>query len=351
MISICIIVKNEEKNIKECLKKLRETNYEIIVVDTGSTDHTKTEALNYTQKVYDFEWCGDFSAARNFAISKASHDYIMMIDSDEFLVSMNREILEKMISENPCEVGRIKRNNLYAREGMGFCSTEWINRIFSKKLYYYEGKIHEQVTEKNNKEYNTYEAPVVIDHSGYEGTKEERSRKAERNIELLKKVLCEDGNSPYMLYQLGKAYYYQGEFENAVEYFGKALEYDLNPRLEYVSDMVETYGYALIYAGQAEYALLMESIYEEFSYSADFVFMMGFVYMNNELFKKAVEQFTKAASYPAAKVQGVNSYLAYYNAGVIMECLNDKKKACDYYSQCGDYEPALKGKHRCSNSI
>lgn len=348
MISICIIVKNEEQNICKCLAKLRTSNYEIIVVDTGSTDDTKAQALKYTEKVYDFTWCDDFSAARNYAVSKAENDYIMMIDSDEFLVDLDKELLEKIISVHPNYVGRIKRNNLYAREGMGFCSTEWINRIFPKKLYYYEGKIHEQVAAFDGEEYETYQVPVTIDHSGYEGSIEERMRKADRNIELLQKVLSEEGDTPYMLYQLGKGYYFRGDFKNTVKYFDKALEYDLNPRLEYVSDMIETYGYALIYENKAEYALLLESVYEEFSYSADFVFMMGFVYMNNEMFEPAVEQFLKAASYPISKVEGVNSYLAYYNAGVIMECLRNKEKAYEYYSKCGSYQPALEGKARCS---
>ena len=70
-ISVCMIVKNEELNLAGCLDCLKAIADEIIIVDTGSTDRTKEIAEQYTDKVYDFEWIDDFSAARNFAFSKA----------------------------------------------------------------------------------------------------------------------------------------------------------------------------------------------------------------------------------------------------------------------------------------
>lgn len=74
-ISLCMIVKNEEKVLKRCLDSVKEAVDEIIIVDTGSTDKTKSIALAYTDKVYDFEWINDFSAARNEAYRKATMDY------------------------------------------------------------------------------------------------------------------------------------------------------------------------------------------------------------------------------------------------------------------------------------
>ena len=65
-ISVCMIVKNEEKNLADCLNCLQDIADEIIIGDTGSTDSTKTIASKYTDKVYDFEWIDDFAAARNF---------------------------------------------------------------------------------------------------------------------------------------------------------------------------------------------------------------------------------------------------------------------------------------------
>lgn len=144
----------------------------------------------------------------------------------------------------------------------------------------------------------------------------------------------------YLLYQLGKSWYMSGEYEKAVESFGTALGYDVNPKSEYVIDMVETYGYALINCGRMEEALALEGVYAEFSGSADFCFLMGLVYMNNALFEEAVEQFMEAVKRGNAKAAGADSYLAYYNAGVIRECLGDKKQAEYFYKKCGGYERA-----------
>lgn len=351
MISICIITKNEERNLNTCLERLKSTGYEIVVIDTGSVDASKKTALKYTDKVYDFQWCDDFSAARNHAISKASNDYILMVDSDEFLADFHKEELEKLILSNPEKVGRIVRNNTYVRDETGFSSQERINRLFPKKLYYYTGKVHEQICSRTGKHYDTYPAPVYLDHSGYDGDLRQRKEKSERNIKLLKKMLQESENDPYVLYQLGKSYYYGVDYHEAVSYFEKALEYDLDPRLEYVCDMLEMYGYTLLNVNRKEYALSLESVYKELSYSADFVFMMGHVYMQNELYDKAVAEFLKAVKYKNCKVKGVNSYLAYYNAGVIRECLGDYPGAAKYYDKCGSYSPATEGKSRCKKVL
>lgn len=61
MISICMIVKNEDKILEECLKQLYPFGYEIIIVDTGSTDNTKEIALRYTDKGYDYTWTNNFA--------------------------------------------------------------------------------------------------------------------------------------------------------------------------------------------------------------------------------------------------------------------------------------------------
>ncbi len=98
-ISLCMIVKNEEKVLARCLESVKELADEIIIVDTGSTDKTKEIAYQYTDKVYDFEWVFDFSAARNFAFSKATCDYIYSADADEVIDEENRAKF-KLLKEN-----------------------------------------------------------------------------------------------------------------------------------------------------------------------------------------------------------------------------------------------------------
>jgi tetratricopeptide (TPR) repeat protein len=177
-------------------------------------------------------------------------------------------------------------------------------------------------------------------HEGYEGDLITRKKKTERNITLLRKQLKEEGDDPYILYQLGKSYYMQEEHQTACEWFEKALYFDLDPHLEYVQDMVESYGYALINSEQYETALQLSGVYNEFAVNADFVYLMGLIYMNNARFVDSIQEFIKATHMKEYKMDGVNSYRAFYNIGVIYECLNNPEEARKYYNKCGDYKPA-----------
>lgn len=95
-ISLCMIVKNEEKVLARCLDSIAGLMDEMIIVDTGSTDRTKEIASRYTDKIYDFEWVDDFSAARNFSFSKAHMEYIYTADADEVVDKENYERFRKL---------------------------------------------------------------------------------------------------------------------------------------------------------------------------------------------------------------------------------------------------------------
>ena len=85
-ISLCMICKNEEEKIGNCLESVKDIVDEIIVVDTGSTDKTKEIVARYTDKIYDFKWVYDFSKARNYALRYATGDFVLWLDSDDVFV-------------------------------------------------------------------------------------------------------------------------------------------------------------------------------------------------------------------------------------------------------------------------
>src|SRR5262249_37734632 len=64
-LSVCLITRNEERFLGSCLESVREVAHQIVVVDTGSTDGTREVAVRYGAEVFSFDWCDDFSAARN----------------------------------------------------------------------------------------------------------------------------------------------------------------------------------------------------------------------------------------------------------------------------------------------
>lgn len=350
MISVCIITKNECDNLNICLERLSRYPVELVVVDTGSTDATKEIAGKYTDSVYDFEWCDDFSAARNFAISKAKEEYILMIDTDEFVDSLDYDSVISLIKANPGFVGRIHRKNIFENDGSTMNSNELINRLFSKKIYSYSGTIHEQIVSIASPEdtYGTYILPVFCTHVGYQGNAGKRREKGERNLNLLLREHQKNPADTYILYQIGKAYYYLHSYKEAMTYFEMAMELPMDNRLNYVSNIMSTYAYCLINTKEYSKGLMLEGVLDDFSYSADFLFVMGLIYMYNARFQDAINCFYNATKISECDVEGVNSYLAFYNIGVIFECLGDKQRALGYYKKCGSYSPAKEGITRCS---
>lgn len=95
-ISLCMIVKNEEEVLFNCLNSVKDVVEEIIIVDTGSSDNTKKIAQKFTDKIYDFKWCDDFAKARNFSFSKATKDYILWLDADDYVNDENKDKLLKL---------------------------------------------------------------------------------------------------------------------------------------------------------------------------------------------------------------------------------------------------------------
>lgn len=344
MLSLCMIVKNEEENLKSCIYKIEAFIDEIIIVDTGSTDNTKKIASNFTDKIYDFKWCNDFSKARNFSISKASNNWVLILDADEFVTGLSRDNIDKFINNslNKNKVGRIQRINIMEKFDSNKKYVERVNRLFNKKYFHYEGIIHEQIVALDGKTYETENIDVITDHVGYTKDVMNRTDKITRNIDLLNSAVKNNSEDHYLYFQLGKSYYTLKDYKTSALYFEKALTFKLDFKLEYVEDLIETYGYCLINSQRYSDALILENYFEVYSKFSDFHFLMGLIYMNNAKFAQAVESFLACTKFSYSKVEGITTYIAYYNIGVIYEVLGLREKAIEYYEMCDDYEPARK---------
>ncbi len=346
-VSVCIIAKNEENCIKECLMRLAKYDWEIVVVDTGSTDKTVEIARKYTSAVYSFPWINDFSAARNYSIQKAKNDYILILDCDEYLEE--NEQTARIISNlpsyiTPGQIGVFTLHNptaVYTQpDAAPVMTTDYIARFFHRSKMHFEGSIHEQLTSKTGEAKNYVSIPLSFYHTGYQ-TPALQKQKALRNIPLLKAELTSHPDNPYLYYQLGRSYFSIANYENALPYFETALSMELDERAEYVQTLVESYGYCLLNLKQYQKALELEGIYPIFSKRADFVFLMGLIYMNNAMFSEAIGEFQKATTISSYSVEGVNSYSANYNIGVIYECMGNTEEAVKYYTKCKSYAPAI----------
>lgn len=338
-LSVCIIARNEEKHIAECLKRLVPYDVEIVVVDTGSTDRTVALARQYTEHIYSFPWCDDFSAAKNYAIGKAANDLILSLDCDEYLEKLDTGALFQRMAADPHAAGQILLQNRYTQNGIPCLERVWVTRLADRRYYQFTGAVHEQL-EPLQGDKLVFKAPVEVLHVGYDVSDSEMEAKARRNIALLEKEIETTDSDPYLYYQLGQSYRRLKQYEKALSCFDMGLSMDVDPSLSYVQTMVESYGYTLLDLKRNQEALNLLGIYDDFCRRADFPFLIGLIYMNNGLFQQAVSEFQKAAQMKDFSVDGVNSYKAHYNTGVIYECTGNTSKAKEYYQKCGDYEPA-----------
>lgn len=343
MISVCMIVKNEEENLRNCLYKVKNFVDEIIVVDTGSTDSTKSIALEFTDTVYDYEWCNDFAAARNFSVSKANNDWILVLDADEYMSEFSQKNINAFINSKSNEkvVGRIERINILEDSSGNKKYIERISRLFNKKYFQYEGTIHEQIVSKDSKAYNTMSVDITACHIGYTREAINKTNKLKRNMDMLIKAVENNPNEPYLYFQLGKTNYMMKDYVTSCPYFEKALTFQLDYRLEYVEDLIETYGYALINSSRYSDAMNLKKYLKLYKNSADFHFLLGLIYMNNAKFTQAVERFLECTKLSNGKMEGITTFLPYYNMGVIYEVLEYSKQAVEYYKLCGEYSPAI----------
>lgn len=340
--SVCIIAKNEEKNIERCLASIQHFDCEIIVVDTGSTDHTKDIAQKYGAKVYDFEWINDFSAARNYSIAKASYDQILVLDCDEWAEESDPEEFMFLAREYPAYVGRLKRKNFTPNGDQQRIYVDMVERFFNRRYYHYEAPIHEQLTPSTAQTPYAFEIPLTVLHSGYVGTAEELEAKRIRNMTLLEKELKKHPDDPYLYFQIGQEYYCLDDYETAAEYYSKVLAFDLDPALEYLRLTIQAYGNCLLHLGRIEEALQFEQIYDTFAKNPDFVFLMGRIYYTAGQPIKAMSEFIKATSMDNPYAEGTNTFLSWYYMGLINERMGNTDTAADFYKKCGDFEPALK---------
>jgi len=183
-LSLCMIVKNEEKHLARCLSSVKNVVDEIIVVDTGSTDKTIFIAESFDSKIFHFDWVNDFSAARNFALSKCSGSWILYLDADEEL--------------NPNSIDELLSFKSHASAGV-YCTVKSIGtsdvngsvmrytRLFANLPgVEFVGKVHEQVVDslKRNK-IPLIDSEIEIIHHGYAIDEAGLKQKKERNLLLL----------------------------------------------------------------------------------------------------------------------------------------------------------------------
>lgn len=332
-ISLAMIVKNEKVNIKRCISSVQNLVDEIVVVDTGSTDGTIDILRQFNNvKLYNFNWCDDFSAARNFALDKTNGDYILVLDADEYVIKGTRRELETAISKNM--IGRVLIESNFSKKNEELYSSAYVSRFFPKSLRYI-GAIHEQLDSNKGR----IKLDFIVKHDGYNN-----ENKGQRNIPLLQKELLKNPNDAYYLFQLGKEFRISNLYSEAYLYLRKSYNL-VKSNVPYFGELV----IELIYASKEcnkDILDIISSNETKLGKVSDFHFAKGLYYLNyclthpNEIgryLNKIEESFMSATSLNTTNhieyVLGTSSYLADYNLGVYYEVIGNLNKAVEYYKK------------------
>lgn len=210
-ISLCMIVKNEEEALGRCLRSVEGVADEIIIVDTGSTDRTKEIAESFTANIFDFEWKDDFGAARNFAFSQATGDYILWLDADDVLLEEDRlQMLQLKATLDP-KVDSVMMHYHLVRDQTGKPTVSLKrNRLVKRsRQYRWIGFIHEYLDVQGN----VLQSDIAVTHT-------KKKAYTDRNLRIYRAHL-EKGEtlSPRDLY------YYANELRDHAFYEEAAVQY------------------------------------------------------------------------------------------------------------------------------
>ena len=223
-LSFCAIVKNESENLARCLASVQSYVDEIIVVDTGSQDDTPEIASQYRAKVGYFEWCDDFAAARNYALSLVTGEWILVLDADEELVVRSTDFRETLKSQPEALVYSIVRTEVEPQAGM---TPLHMTRLFRNlPEIRYIGRFHEQIQYQNrsfsDSEVKSLDSLRVLHHAN--SHQQVAAKVVNRNIPILERTRQEEGLSLMLLYSLAGMYGAAGEDEKARDCWEEGLE-------------------------------------------------------------------------------------------------------------------------------
>ena len=229
LISLCMIVKNEEAVLSACLESVRSVVDEIIIVDTGSTDSTAQIVRGFGAEIIDHPWNDNFAVARNIGLERAKGQWILVLDADEVLIGQSAQNLRNTVTNTKADALTLLIRNPNPEGELQTYSDFRLTRLFrNNNQYRYEGMIHEQIRPSIEKTGGVIEnSDLVIFHKGYSGkTVQGNESRAQRNLPLLEESVKTSPDNPYLLYQLGATYKQIGEDQKAKAILKKAEKTD-----------------------------------------------------------------------------------------------------------------------------
>lgn len=333
-ISLAMIVRDAAADLSRCLQSALAEVDEIVIVDTGSRDGTLNIAKSFTNKTYFYKWNDDFSAARNFAISKCTGQWIFSLDADEVLDSQSGN-LRQLIANTPEAEAFLLPLLFYA--GVNDERFSVVRLFRNTAEYRFAGKIHEQViiTAKSNV-VATGDAPVIR-HKLVTGR--DRNIKGHRNLEMLCQAVSSEPGNGYLKYYLGVEWLRFRRFEKALTCFQESIAIISSDCLIFRGPLVRYLVDCLKFLGRQEEAFAICCHECEINpVYTDIFFDAGAILEEMGQFKEAIEYFCKAIELGVPPLvlyhsQGTENFLTCYHLGFCHEKIGCHELAERYYWQ------------------
>jgi len=276
-LSLCMIVKNEEEFLPQCLESVKDVVDEMVIVDTGSTDRTVEIAESYGARIYHHAWQNSFSEARNYGLEFATCDWILQLDGDEELVREDIPLLwDALRSAHPRKDVNALFVAIYNDLSGAQQSKHYFQRIYRRGKARYEGIVHNQLV------YEGDPAPteIRIRHYGYALGKEEMAKKHRRTGDLLRKQLEENPQNTFAQMNYVRILRNQENFDEAIKQgmkFLGAYRSQMTPmHYQMISNDV---AYSLMIAGRYdESEEICRDVLEKNPKNLDILFTMGAIY-------------------------------------------------------------------------
>ena len=237
-----MITRDEEQFLERCLDSVQPIVDEIIVVDTGSVDRTREVADSFRARIYDFAWVDDFSAARNYSLSKASGDWILSLDADECISENDHGLFKNLVGNispgslaysfitrnyinDPNQVGWTANDGIYATEeaGGGWIPTEKVRLFPNRDQVKYAYAVHEMVEPSLQRLNIKIKGCAIPIHHYGSLFKDHKKSKMLTYYQMGKKKLNATGNDKVALYELAVQAGIIGKAEEATELWQKFI--------------------------------------------------------------------------------------------------------------------------------
>lgn len=229
-LSLCMIVRDNEKTIEACLKSIRPWVDEMVVVDTGSKDRTQQIVEELGGRLFHFPWCDDFSAARNESLKYAAGDWVFWMDSDDTISEeCGRRLRDLACGEHDSRtLGYVMQVHCPGADEEGRDDLTIVDhvKLFRNRLgLQFEGRIHEQIIPAIRRAGGEVAfTDISVVHSGSDHSVEGRKGKLERDFRLLRLEFEEEPDHPFVLFNLGMTHADCEQYEEAIKYLNRCIE-------------------------------------------------------------------------------------------------------------------------------